>query len=111
MLSARVGFMSPQGFDPKSIANLSVWYDASDATTITLNGSNVSQWNDKSGNGYHASQSTSANQPAYVTNDRNGRPVVSFDGVNDSLVTSSFSNGWTTFTSFVVMREIGRAHV
>jgi len=111
MIGARVGFFSPQGFDPKSISNLSVWFDASDASTITLNGSAVSQWNDKSGNGLHASQSTANNQPAYVTNDRNGLATVSFDGTNDSLVTSSFANGWTTFTSFVVMRILGNANI
>lgn len=44
---------------------LSLWLDAADASTITLNGSTVSQWNDKSGNGRHATQATAANQPAW----------------------------------------------
>ena len=46
-------------------ANLSLWLDASDASTITLNGSTVSQWNDKSGNARHATQATAANQPGW----------------------------------------------
>lgn len=104
MLAGRV-------FDPRRISGLSVWYDAADSSTITLNGSAVSQWNDKSGNGYHASQSTANNQPAYNTNTRNGLAVVTFDGSNDSLVTSSFADGWTAFTSFCVFNVIARAQI
>lgn len=107
MLAAKIGHFMAKGFDPRSIGGLSAWYDASDATTITLNGSAVSQWNDKSGNGLHASQSTANNQPSYLTNDRNGLAVVSFDGTNDSLVTSSFSNGYAAFTTFCVLSVTG----
>lgn len=104
MLAGRV-------FDPRRISGLSVWYDAADSSTITLNGSAVSQWNDKSGNGYHASQSTANNQPAYNTNTRNGLAVVTFDGSNDSLVTSSFADGWSAFTSFCVVNLTGSANI
>jgi hypothetical protein len=44
-----------------------LWLDAADAGTITLNGSNVSQWNDKSGKGRNLTQVTGARQPGYVT--------------------------------------------
>lgn len=44
----------------------SVWLDAADASTITLNGSTVSQWNDKSGNARNAVQATTAYQPLYA---------------------------------------------
>lgn len=45
---------------------LKLWLDASDISTITKNGSNyVSQWNDKSGNNNHVSQSTASLQPSY----------------------------------------------
>ena len=40
-------------FDPKAIGGLACWYDASDSTTVTLSGSNVTQWRDKSDNAYH----------------------------------------------------------
>lgn len=56
-------------------ASLALWLDADDASTITLNGSNVSQWDDKSGNNRHASQATAANQPAYLTTGFNGKPT------------------------------------
>jgi hypothetical protein len=53
-----------------------LWLDANDASTITLNGSTVSQWNDKSGNGRNASQATAANQPTYSASNINGKPAV-----------------------------------
>jgi hypothetical protein len=43
-----------------------LWLDAADADTITLNSGNVSQWDDKSGNGRHYSQASSTKQPAYT---------------------------------------------
>jgi hypothetical protein len=61
------------GFNPKSLPSLVGWWDASDSSTITLNGSTVSEWRDKSNSGFHVSQSTAANQPAYVSASLNGR--------------------------------------
>lgn len=49
-------------FDILSLSPL-LWLDASDSTTITLNGSNVSQWDDKSGNNNNATQATASLQP------------------------------------------------
>jgi hypothetical protein len=57
-----------------------VWLDAADAATITLNGSNVSQWNDKSGNNRNASQSTASWQPLFVPTGMNGLPTLQTDG-------------------------------
>ena len=59
-------------FSPRSIAGCSLWLDAADVSTITLNGTNVASWQDKSGNGYSVGQSTLANQPSYSTNRLNG---------------------------------------
>jgi hypothetical protein len=75
------------GFDPRTIANLTVWYDASVSTSVTIE-TGVSQWNDLSGNGRHLTQAVTNNQPAYVTNALNGRPAIDFDGSNDSLSAS-----------------------
>jgi len=60
-------------------ADLALWLDAEDASTITLNGSDVSQWDDKSGNGNHAAQAVAASQPARVTNG------IQFDGTDDYM--------------------------
>ena len=68
------------GFTPKTLAGLAAWFDADDATTITLNSGFVSEWRDKSGNGRHASQATASRQPAYAANTLNGRPVLTAAG-------------------------------
>lgn len=62
-----------------------VWLDASDSSTITLSGSSVTQWNDKSGNGRNVSQGTGLNQPTLTTSVVSGLNEIDFDGTNDSL--------------------------
>lgn len=67
-------------------ALLTAWYDAADGNTITLNGTNVAQWADKSGNsGRDLSQATASNQPLYSATGMNGLATVTFDGVADRL--------------------------
>lgn len=73
-----------------------LWLDAADASTINTVSGAVSQWNDKSGNGKNASQSTATNRPSYNATGFNGRPVVSFDGSNDFL--ENTTNGITSGT-------------
>jgi hypothetical protein len=54
-----------RSFNPLDIPGCSLWLDAADYSTLTFSsGSNVSQWNDKSGNGYNA---TAFNSPTYST--------------------------------------------
>jgi hypothetical protein len=50
-------------------------------------------WKDKSGNGYDATQATSANRPTYRTNQVNGKPTINFDGSNDVLLSPSGAFG------------------
>jgi hypothetical protein len=71
------------------VSGYTAWYDASDATSITLSAGAVSQWNDKSGNGYNLTQSTSARQPSTGTRTLNGRNVLAFNGTSDYLVRNS----------------------
>lgn len=66
-----------------------LWLDAADFSTITLNGSTVSQWRDKSGNGRHASQGVAASQPAYSESRINGKPGIFSDGIDDLMVFST----------------------
>lgn len=97
-------------FDPKSISGLKLWLDATDATTITLNGSSVSEWRDKSGNAFHFSQATANNQPSY-TGQINGKAAIAFDGTNDGLdrtgVTNSTVADETGACAFVVYEISG----
>ena len=70
-----------------------LWLDAADSDTITLNGSNVSQWDDKSGNLRHVSQGESTAQPGYsATSWQETKPALSFDGSNDTLICSGYKS-------------------
>lgn len=70
---------------------------------ITLNVGNVSAWADQSGNGLDVSQGTAASQPLYVASWKNGKPAITFDGVDDILrrATAFFTAG-QALTIFVV---------
>ena len=69
---------------------------------ITLNGSNVSEWRDLSGNGRHANQDTGLNQPAYSANGWTNRPSVDFTrGSSHFLEFTPFA--LTTQTAFFVI--------
>lgn len=48
---------------PSDLSALLAWYDFSDAATLTISGTNISNINDKSGNAHHLSESTATNQP------------------------------------------------
>lgn len=76
------------GFNPATLLPIA-WYDASDTSTITASGGFVSQWNDKSGNAYHATQSIGTRQPATGTRTQNGLNVLDFDGTDDFLQTAA----------------------
>jgi hypothetical protein len=70
-------------FNPTSITGLILWLDASDNSTITFSsGSNVSQWNDKSGSGSstHMKQTTASKQPIFGTMPGNGLKALNFNG-------------------------------
>ena len=62
---------------PASLA-LTAWFDAADAATITSSAGKVSQWADKSGNGYHLTQATDSLRPVTGTRTLNGLNVVDF---------------------------------
>jgi len=62
---------------------LTLWFDASDTDSITENAGNISAWNDKSGNNYHALQSNSSQQASYVTDSDQVDSVIEFNGTSD----------------------------
>jgi hypothetical protein len=82
-----------------------LWLDAADASTITESSGAVSEWRDKSGNGYHVSQGTSSNQPATGTNTLNGINVLTFDGSNDILVSANNQPLLEYVSVYVVVRS------
>ena len=69
---------------------LNLWLDAADDTTFSYSsGTSVSQWRDKSGSNFHASQATVGSQPSRSTF-QNSRKTVNFDGTNDTVTIPSF---------------------
>jgi hypothetical protein len=74
------GKLNPKGI---SGSNLNLWLDAEDTSTITHSSNAVSKWQDKSGNGKHATQSTSGDQPTITSNGMSEKAGLDFD--NDKL--------------------------
>jgi len=94
-------------WSPSSIST-QLWLDANDADTITLDGSAVTLWEDKSGNDRHASQNTVANQPAFTDAGLNGKDVLTFDGNSDFLNLGTgldFLSG-TSHSAFIVVANL-----
>jgi hypothetical protein len=87
---------------PTSIGGLALWLDANDATTLTLSGSNVSQWSDKSGTSNHAVQATASNRPTYATD--SGYPAVAFSGSAQYLFGTNPLLTSTSMSMFIVHR-------
>jgi hypothetical protein len=87
-------------------STVKVWLDADDASTITESSGEVSQWDDKSTNGYSFTQATSTARPDNGGT-QNGRPTLNFDG-GDWLESTSVASEWsfmhdgTQWTCFIV---------
>ena len=80
-------------FVPSDIANLKAWYDASDTATITVSGTAVTQWNDKSANAYNLTQGTNSYRPQSGTRTLNGKNVLDYNGNN--LLQAATASDWT----------------
>lgn len=101
---------APVALEPNAVPNLKVWLDAgrfnaSDAAQARRVGEAifVRRANDASNNQNHATQATDGNQPMWIANGFNGRPVFRFDGTTDSL-TLPRSAGTNSFSVFAVFR-------
>jgi hypothetical protein len=108
-------FGSGSSFTPSSIAGLELWL-AADAIVGKVDADPIATWTDASGAGHDATQATGANQPLYKTGIVNGKPVLRFDAVNDSMgLTLAADASRTIFivgkqaanTSFVTMLDFG----
>ena len=102
-LSVGMGGGGAPAFDPAAYGTVAWWLRGDD---VTLNGSDIASWNDKSGNAKHYAQGTPAIQPAFVASAINGQPGVDFaasageylSGPNLSL------DGFTALETFIVMQ-------
>ena len=79
----------PTLWTPSELTGLTLWLDADDAATITESSGSVTQWDDKSGNGNHMTNTGSGSvSPAYLTTGFNNMPTLNF-GFDDYLGNSS----------------------
>ena len=95
------------GFSPDDLTGLSLWLDATDASTMLEsddtepeNGDNVKQIDDQSGNNYDFIQGTASKQPVYTTGGQNSKSYLAFDGSADYIGKSSF-NPWDQDNNYI----------
>lgn len=93
------GAVVPPPWSPTDLTGLVAWYDASDTATITATGGNVTDWNDKSGNGYHLQDI--AGTPVTGSATINGLNVLSY--TDDSLQNASVPMSGASRTWFIVI--------
>lgn len=108
----RVGTGANWGsFQPNSIPNLALWLDGADTSTMIINGTAVSQWNDKSGNGHNAAQTNAAMQPTLVSNAHNGHSSLHFSSANRQFLLASVpfvNTSGTLFVTYIQNNLYGR---
>jgi hypothetical protein len=98
-----------------SLITTALWLDASDSSTLfdatsggslPGNGIGVARWEDKSGNGIHATQSISLSRPTRQTSAQNNLDTIQFDGSNDAFsFTSGLPTGSSARSVFVVAKQ------
>ena len=88
-------------FQPIDVPGCQLWLDGADQSSITLSGSNVTQWRDKSLN---VSSTTSvAGSNVLTQNAMNGRPAILLNG--SSSFTGSTTGSGTTLTICIVATQ------
>ena len=88
-------------FSPRSLANLVMWFDADNAASVQI-ATGVSAWTSTITPQITATQGTPNNQPAYQTNQQNGRNAIYFDGSNDQMTLGDRSALFPSAASVVV---------
>ena len=110
--------MQSGGFSPASLfagGIAGAWYDPSDLSTlfqdsagttpVTASGQPVGKMLDKSGNGNHATQATSAKRPTYTAG--GGLHWLAFDGTDDAMATAAIDfTGTDKVSVFAGVRRV-----
>lgn len=91
------------GFNPRQFAGLQLWLDASDQSTMTMNGTTVQEWRSKAGT-IALTQGTAGAQPTLTANYHAGRSALTFDG-GDVMYDSTAPLAIAPCTSFIVLDE------
>ena len=72
-------------FSPKSISNCQLWLDGADTSYMTIVSGSISQWNDKSGNGYSFVNNSTYTPWNYGSS---YYPTITYSGLNNKNIVS-----------------------
>jgi len=86
---------------PGLLIGLKLWLKG-DAGVLTDSSTNISAWQDQSGNGNDATQAFSYRRPQYVTNVVNGKPVARYNST--ALDLPNFASGFAEGEAFIVIK-------
>lgn len=84
----RVPALSLPNADLKLTSDGPFWQDSARTTPAVADGDPIGAWDDTSGNNRHALQATAGKRPLLKLGIVNGKPVVRFDGTDDTLVST-----------------------
>jgi hypothetical protein len=90
----------PATWQPTLLSGCSLWLDAADRNSLVFSGTTVSQWNDKSGNSYNATQTVSGSRPSYPGN------YITFSNNSYFDFPQAAINNTTTYALFLVFFPI-----
>jgi hypothetical protein len=76
-------------FSPSSLTGIQMWLDAGDTATVTLSGSNVTGWSDKSGTS--KTTTLSGTKPYRVVGSLNSMNTIYFTGASQTYVSTTLS--------------------
>ena len=98
------GVSEVRAFTIISVSNTTLWLRG-DVGVTTVSGA-VSQWNDQSGNGNNAAQTTATSRPLIANSlQYNNLPVIRFDGLDDVLIGNTIPNLNTDDLTVFVMNS------
>lgn len=92
------------------VADYDAWYDSAHFESLTIVSDLITQWNDRSANGYHISQGTSSAQPGYGGSRLrtiNGITVPDFDTTDKMLNTVIVLGSTITYFTVALMDTDG----
>jgi autotransporter-associated beta strand protein len=87
-----------------AIPGLVLWLDASDASTMTMNGTTVNEWRDKTGSS--AKMTRTSGTPTVVASGIGGKPTVNFTASSSSSMRDGVNHSGPV-TIFYVSRQTG----
>lgn len=88
-------------YDPSDLTTL--WKDVAGTSPVTADGDLVARMDDKSGNGYNATQATEVRRPVYKTS--GGLHWLLFDGIDDGMATGTIDLDGTDKISILAALE------